>query len=461
MAAGHDRAGGSQIKLNRIYMLLMKYLNKFVYMEHRPVKLYARENTPRLRYIVRTILTDILGLSIEITTDKRKLGKHLIINYSSENIYGSLQIVPDTLLFETGIMARVIKIDHWHGLPVFFTTSSESALPFDIFAASFFLITRYEEYMDSRHDTYGRYMASSSCAFQNGFLQIPVVDRWAKELAHVILKKFNTITFRRNEYKALLTIDADEPFASHGLVRSLGGYLSDFLKNDRIAAGKAKDPYEIFDFIIGSALGSNTGLKFFFPVGDHSEYDKNPSWKNGKYRKLIQQIGEKFETCLHPSYFAAENLPLILKEISRLNTITGRKIESGRFHYIRLLIPESYRNMIKAGIIEDYSMGYPDEPGFRAGIARPYYFFDLAEDKQTELKIIPFQISDQALNGHNSDPVISKNIILKLINETRKVDGLFVSIWHNTFLLDNENCKSMRDIFEFMIRNQISGKHRQ
>ena len=61
-----------------------------------------------------------------------------------------------------------------------------------------------------------------------------------------------------------------------------------------------------------------------------------------------------------------------------------------RFHYIKMHFPESYRNLITAGINEDYSMGYPEEPGFRAGIARPFYFYDIVEEKKCGLKITTF-----------------------------------------------------------------------
>src|SRR5450759_745714 len=100
-------------------------------------------------------------------------------------------------------------------------------------------------------------------------------------------------------------------------------------------------------------------------------------------------------------------------------------------------------------------MGYPDESGFRAGIARPFYFYDVLEDKQTTLKIVPFQVMDATLYKYkNIDPAAAKELILKLISETKKVGGLFVSIWHNTSLLDNEEWIGWRDVFEFMLKNQ-------
>ena len=433
-------------------------------MESRPVKIYSTKNVPRLRYIADIILGDILGLSWEVIADKRKFGKHPVINYSSENITGSFKISPDPLLFETGISAKEITINEWKGLPVFFQTSSDSDLPFDIFAASFFIVSRYEEYLQFQPDEYGRFKASSSLAFKNGFLGIPIVDLWAKEMAKAFLKKFQTLTFKHNDYKALLTIDTDQPFAYLGksLLRSIGGFFRDIKSNTgnagdryRIVTGGEKDPFEVFDYIIENIETNNTDVMFFFPVGDHSKYDKNPSWKNDEYRKLILRIAAKYKTGLHPSFNAAGNSSLINTEAVRLKAILQKEIISSRFHYVRLFMPKSYRWIPEAGILEDYSMGYPDEPGFRAGIARPYYFYDVSEDQQTSLKIIPFQIMDGTLYKYkNLDPVASKEVISKLINETRKVGGLFVSIWHNTSLLDNADWQDWREVFEFMLKSQ-------
>lgn len=423
-------------------------------MESRPVKIFSTESAPRLRYIAGIILGDILGLSWEVITDKRKLGKHPVINYSPENISGSFKISPDSLLFETGIASRAINVNDWKGLPVFFHTSSDSDFPFDIFAASFFLVSRYEEYLEFKPDEFGRFQASSSLAFKNGFLGLPIIELWAKEMSKVFLKKFVTLAFKRNNYKALLTIDTDEPFAYKGksLLRSIGGLFRD-IKNNEVHVGNRyrildrgeKDPFGIFNYIIKNIEKSNADVRFFFP----------PSWKNNEYRRLIRSVADNYLIGLHPSFYAAGNSSLINSEALRMKTILGKDILLSRFHYIRLLIPQSYRDIHKAGILEDYSMGYPDEPGFRAGIARPYYFYDVSEDQQTSLKIIPFQVMDVALyKNKNLDPDASREIILKLINETRKVGGLFVSIWHNTSLLDNPEWQRCREVFEFMLKNQ-------
>ena len=345
-----------------------------------------------------------------------------------------------------------------------FQTSSDSDLPFDIFAASFFLVSRYEEYLEFKPDQFGRFASGSSLAYKNGFLDKPIIDMWAKEMVKAFLKKFPNLVFRRNEFEALLTIDTDQPFAYLGksFFRSIGGLFRDKI-GSRHSAGdryrtitkEEKDPYDVYDYLIENIEKNNADARFFFPVGDRSKHDSNPSWKNIEYKNLIHKIAGKFKVGLHPSFTAGGNGSLVNVEGLRLKSILGKDITFSRFHYIRLLMPESYRNLLGCGITEDYSMGYPDEPGFRAGIARPYFFYDVSADRQTNLRIIPFQVMDATLfNYKKLDPEGSKQLILSLINETRKAGGLFVSIWHNTSLLDDNEWKEWRGVFEFMVRNQ-------
>ena len=428
------------------------------------IKIYTSDNVPRLRYIAGIVLGDILGLSWEVITDRRKLGKHPVINYSTAAVKDSFKINPVSLLYETGTSKQNIVMGEWKNLPVFFQTPPDSDIPFDIFAASFFLITRYEEYLEFQPDEYGRFMSSSSLACKNGFLDKPVIDLWTKEFSRVLLKKYPTLAFRRNEYNALLTIDTDQPFAFLGknIVSSVGGLLRDFtLKTGNagsrysvVARGK-KDPYEVYDYITENIEKHKADTRFFFSVGDHSKYDKNPSWKNEEYRNLINRIAAKYLTGLHPSFYASQSSSVIGTELSRLKSIVAKEIMISRFHFIRISFPSSYRYLLKEGITEDHSMGYPDEPGFRAGIARPFYFYDVSEDHQTNLRIVPFQVMDGTLFQYkNLVPGAAKEIVFKIINETRKAGGLFVSIWHNTSLLDNQEWSGWRELFESMLQYQ-------
>jgi hypothetical protein len=434
-------------------------------MEGKPIKIFASAELPRLSYIADLILHEILGLSWEIVTDKRKLGKYPVINYSVENIRGSFRISPVKLLFETEVSPQEIVMGNWNGLPVFFQSSDNADLPFDIFAASFYLVARYEEYVKFQPDEYGRFRSSGSLAFKHGFLGIPVVDLWAKELARYLVKKFQTLTFKRNEYRAIVTFDIDEPFAFLGrnLIGNIGGFIHDITSKSKNAShrlncltGEEKDPYEVFDYMLNSCRRNNSDTKFFFPVGNHSGFDKNPSWKNSEYRELIQRIARKSAIGIHPSFKGSTDFSLVQAEIQRLNTILNNECHLSRFHFLKIVMPVSYRNISNAGISEDYSMGYNDEPGFRAGIARPFRFYNVIEDQITSLRIYPFQVMDVTLTGYKRlTPGEAKDIISNLIHHTKKVGGLFISIWHNTSLLDSSECREWREVFEFTLGEQL------
>ena len=435
-------------------------------MEVRPVKIFSSQDSPRLRFIADLILNEILGLSWEIITDKRKLGKFPVINYSEENVAGSFRISRVNLLFDKGISPQEIFVSDWKGLPVFFQSSEGSDMPFDIFAASFFLVSRYEEYIEFEPDEFGRFRSSGSLAFKHGFLGVPVVDLWAKELAKSLVKKFPALTFRRSEYNSLMTFDIDEAFAYLGnnLIGNIGGFIHDIASGSKNAGHRLRcltkgemDPYEVFEYMIESVNKNGTETKFFFPVGYRSEYDKNPSWKNNDYRHLIIRIANKFKIGLHPSFKASVSLPQINAELKRLKTITSQDCRFSRFHFLRIIMPESYRNLSGAGINEDYSMGYSDGPGFRAGIARSFRFYDVTEDKITDLRIFPFMVMDVTLFGHKKlRAEEAKEVIGNMIVQTKKAGGLFISIWHNTSLLDAPECRELRELFEFTLKEQMT-----
>jgi hypothetical protein len=432
-------------------------------MEHLHIKIFVHKDVPRLRYIFNIIFNSILGLDYEVVTDKRKLGKSPAINYSDENIPGCFKISPDTILFESDIKEREIEVFTWKELPAFFAATIDSDLPFDLFAASFYLITRYEEYLDFTPDQHGRFREEDSIAYKNGFLLKPVIDLWTKIFSLLLLNKFQTLTFKRNDFSALLTIDIDQAYAfrGKGFFRAAGGMIKDILSNSGTAGerfkcitGKSKDPFDVYDYIAGEIDKNNSDIIFFFPIGNVSEFDKNPDFRNPLYRDLIKNISQKFRTGLHPSYRSAERPSLFKNELKRLETITGKKVDLSRQHFLKLRFPESYQNLLKNNIYEDYSLGYVNEPGFRAGIARPFKFFDLTKNEETTLTLVPFQIMDGALLHKCSDPQGAIELVEKIMSETRKAGGLFVTIWHNSSLTGENEWKEWRTVFEFILKQQ-------
>jgi len=122
-----------------------------------------------------------------------------------------------------------------------------------------------------------------------------------------------------------------------------------------------------------------------------------------------------------------------LEEQLTLKRIVGKTISDNRFHFLKLRLPDSYRILIELGIQNDYTMGFADKIGFRAGTSRPFLWFNLSANRQTSLKIKPFSIMDVSLKNYNRLNLEEANEKVNLmINQLKTVDGDLRFIWHNS-----------------------------
>ena len=113
------------------------------------------------------------------------------------------------------------------------------------------------------------------------------------------------------------------------------------------------------------------------------------------------------------------------------NMITSPALHA-RLHYIHLRLPYTYRILQQIGISHDWSMGYPDAIGFRAGTSKPFIWYDLGLEKCTGLTIHPFCIMDVTCKNYlnlSYDISISKANHLKQMLQS--LGGTFCFIFHN------------------------------
>ncbi|MDE3251348.1 MAG: hypothetical protein KGO92_00990, partial [Bacteroidota bacterium] len=148
--------------------------------------LYTPKLSERLRYIIRTLLP-----GCQLTTSPESFASYegIRLNYSHDPLTAdALWIKPQGLLTESGIVPQEMDCTEWQQLPVFFITYGD--LPFDLLAASFYLLSRYEEYLPHDKDQYGRYAHTNSIAYQSGFLRRPLVNEWMLAFTILLKQKF-------------------------------------------------------------------------------------------------------------------------------------------------------------------------------------------------------------------------------------------------------------------------------
>lgn len=119
-------------------------------------------------------------------------------------------------------------------------------------------------------------------------------------------------------------------------------------------------------------------------------------------------------------------------------------------------LPIAYHNLIDSDITDDYTMGYASEPGFRAGVADSFQFYDLDNDLMTGLRVHPFQLMDGTLCDYlklNPEAAIIK--AKEIINRVREVDGTFISLWHNESLSDSKRWAGWLKVYHELIREAL------
>ena len=233
---------------------------------------YTNKISDRLNYIFHFILKEQLGVEFMFSTniEECKLSDKDLINYSNESINNArFQIKPHTLLFEEGIKPQQIDCIETDGYKAFFKTSA-SDFQFDIFAASFYLLSRYEEYLPHEKDIYGRYSHENSLAFKSNFLHKPLINIWINDLALRLKNAFENIIFHPPVFKAILTYDIDIAWSYQhkGFFRNIGGFIKNpGLERLSVMLRIKKDPFDAYDFIDKLHEQKQLSVLYFFLVG--------------------------------------------------------------------------------------------------------------------------------------------------------------------------------------------------
>jgi len=425
----------------------------------------------RINYIFKLILSQILGVEYSVTAQYDEWLAYAGPRFCYCPHYDGAEMFFEqtSLLLSTGTKKIHIQPVVFEGIKTFFpVTSTHSVFPFDPFAASFYLVSRFEEYLPLIRDIHGRFPASESLALRYDFLQKPVVNIWASRIGEVLKQRFPELKFRRRHFNIIPTIDIDAAFAikNKGFVRMIGGLIKRIYNKEkesvkkrlRVLSGMEKDPFDSFDFQLEIQKKYNFRPIYFILMADYGTYDKNIPFQNKSFRDTVKLLADYADVGIHPSYASNDNPELLKIEVQRLSELLNREIHFSRQHFLRLEIPATYHNLLSLDIYHDFTMGFASQPGFRAGICDPFPFYDLDLEVETPLIIHPFMIMDGTLADYlRLTPDEAFEYICRLIDEVKAVDGTFMSLWHNESLGGQGQWTGWPEIYEKMITYALNG----
>jgi hypothetical protein len=428
--------------------------------------IYTPRITSRIRYITDYIFRDYLLFYCVLTDSESEFqaSDSLKLSYGKCPLANELFVGQHPLLLENGIEPQEIDLLEYDGMPAFFAVDAQgSPFPFDLFAAAFYLITRYEEYLPYTPDKFGRYSARNALAIKAGFLDKPLVNIWAKQLLSELQLRYPGVEFPCRQFDYLPTYDIDQPYAFRyrGVLFNCKEILTSITQK-HFAEAKTKflmmtrfrkDQYDTYGFQF--ALQQQFGFRacYFVLCALHkNQYEHALACNSRHVKRLVQRMQTYGQLGIHLSLASGTDATKTRKEIEQLAVLAKETIIRSRQHYLVLKMPETYRTLVDRGISEDYTMGYASRPGFRASACTPFKWFDLSRNESTPLTVYPFAYMDGTLNhSMKLNKADAERLIRKLTDQVKSVDGLLVSVWHNSSLCNSGKWSGWRSMYKHSI----------
>lgn len=427
-------------------------------------------NINERKYIIDIIFGEFLDLNYNITIGSNNYeivlenGNNLIIEdhffnnfpkdleyLKPENIPKKIELVKNDFIVEDDIPI-IFGID-------LLKTNNQQVKTIicgiDIFASSFFMLTRWEEYVNRNRDNHNRFPAYESLAFKQDFLDRPIVNEYIEMLWNM-LEYLEIIQKRKiKNYQLLLTHDVDVPLKYESWrsgVRKIAGDLikrrniksavQNLLEKVKVCLGLEKDPYDSFDYLMDVSESIGSKAYFFFMGEGVTKYDNY--YKSNDYfiTKLIRTIKNRGHYIgIHPTYAAYNDNEQFEKEKKELEKNFDIKIIFGREHYLRFEVPVTWQIWEDNGMEWDSTLGFADKEGFRCGVCYEYSVFNILTRKKLKLKEKPLLIMEGNFITYQLD--INQNEMIKkirdIIDKVKKYNGEFILLWHNSYLEKNKN----------------------
>ncbi|SHI41933.1 hypothetical protein SAMN04488096_101526 [Mesonia phycicola] len=404
--------------------------------------IYVSAVTPRINYTFRHICTHILGLKIKFTSKIEEFIAYegMKLSYGKQKLGNELFIQQSGLLSEQGFSDTEVRVSKWDNTVCFFRASKDSDLPFDIFAASFYMLSRYEEYLPHVKDEYGRFPAKESLAYKKNFIEQPVVDIWAYKFKLKLEERFDHLDLPSRNYstKNILSVAEAYKYKKKGIVRSIGASLrnlinfniSTFIERIEVLLYLKNDPYDVYDSLIHFSKKENLNWHFMFQLSNYSIYSKNISYNKTKYQALIKSMGDYGKIGLLPGFEALYKFKTLKLEKNRWEAIVNRPLEICLSDFFDINLPDLYNNFDKLEIKEDFSMAFVDLPGFRAGTCSSFLFYDINFERISPLILHPPALNSCAFENFSFFEIKKK--LENIQKHVREVEGTLAVIFKNS-----------------------------
>jgi len=408
------------------------------------------------KYIIKVILGDFLGLDYKLSVDADianyviKLPNGAKLEFEETNIwkrknYLNKRNVPTFVEYASNSYTVEKNIPVILGTTRIKEEVDYIVCGIDIFASSFFMLSRWEEFVLPKKDEHNRFPANASLAYKHNFLQRPIVNEYTEMLWNMLLHLGINQERKERTYSLTLTHDVDDPF--YWKDNSISKLIEEVLRGIKHRSAQramsrikskvklTNDPFYKFDEILDISEIHNLKSHFFFMAGGRTKYDNRYSLNDKRIKMLLAEIERRgHHIGFHPSYDAYKESEIYQKELGYLQSHTKKQITTGREHYLRFEVPKTWQIWEQNKMHWDSTMAYADNVGFRCGTCYTFPVFDILQRKECKLLEKPLTAMEATLYNYMGLSFAEVCATLQNLKQNvQKYKGEFVFLWHNSF----------------------------
>lgn len=197
---------------------------------------------PEIKYSFEILMQEFLGIPISVTSNNSttdyiisgkeiksiKIKNQFFSKYTETSGYIHKAALPTSVSYWTDTTLAIHNLPVLYGKNKLEFTDYEYLLHADIISSAFFMLSRWEEKVDTEKDSHQRSTAKNSIAYKYNFLHRPIVNEYADALYAILQKAGYTGTRQKHTFKSIVTHDVDNQYKWPDLytsIKHLGGDL--------------------------------------------------------------------------------------------------------------------------------------------------------------------------------------------------------------------------------------------
>ncbi len=412
-------------------------------------------------YTIDILLGEFLGLTYDVeisqnthytiildNTNQLIIEDHFFNNYPNELRYLHVDSIPKEISFYCNPFTKENDIPAIFGSDTFNITKHQIHCGIDIFASSFFMLSRWEEYVNPNRDEHHRFWASESLAYKNDFLHRPIVNEYTQMLWNMLLHLGYKEQRKKRNYQLFLTHDVDVITKYRHAKSGLHEIFNDLFKRKNIPLAiknlfqKLKvhlkieqDPFDTFEYLMD--VSEKLGVKsyFFFMAHGLTQYDNAYNSSSPTVSTIAKNILDRgHHIGIHPSYNAYNDPDQFAKEKAELEENFHTAITFARAHFLRFEVPTTWQIEEDNAMEWDTTLSFSEHEGFRCGVCYRFSVFNILSRKKLHVKERPLLVMDASFATYQPHLECSdvEQKIRALMRCVKSYDGEFVILWHNS-----------------------------